>query len=430
MKRLAMATLAALCLWPGWVSAVPPHVWTDKDGQAFDGQLVRMEGTTAVFAVEGREVRVPLTELSVVDRAFIFRQFHAAPVPAATPVPSAAPGVPDAAATEAAANADAAFNAYNAAFLVKSGGKTFYRKSSTDPAPNRLWVQATTIQLAEDAYDRTHSGVNRQLVMDLVNSFLVQEGPKWGYDSWNDDIAWMSIACIRGYQITGSQAFLNAAASNWKMAYDRGWDAAFGGGIWEDNAPKDSKNALSNNPMVVAGCALYQITHDPIYLTRCRAIYAWARENLFDTATGQVNEGIAWKGKLSSDNVYNSGAFVNAANSMHNVTGEEGYYRDALLAADHVTGKQAVLSHGNRGENCWSDQFARGLIYFCRDNKPLWGRYHAWIMANARSSWASRRPDLNITWNDWLKPTPTDDCSSLECLGAAVLQQMVPMMDR
>ena len=427
MKLPGIVLLVVLGLLLAGAPAVTARTWTNTDGAEFEGELLRSEGTVAVIMVAGQEMRWPLAELSNADRVFVFRQRRATVAATPTPTPRATPAAPDEK-RAAAAEADAAFNAYNAAFLVRAGGRTFYRKNSTTQEPNRLWVQATTIQLAEDAYDRSRSGAHRQLVADLLTSFLAQEGVDWSYDSWNDDMAWMCIACVRGYQITYNPAFLNAAANNWKMAYDRGCDDTFGGGIWEDNKTKDSKNALSNNPMVVAGCALYQITHEASYLTRCRAIYDWAYANLVDPATGQVNEGIAHKGRLESDNVYNSGAFVNAANAMHNVTGEDRYHRDALLAADHVVRKWAVLAHHHRGENCWSDQFARGLAFFCRDNK-LWGRYRGWLLANAKSSWSFRRRDLNVTWNDWQKPTPEDECSSLECLGAVVLQQMIPLME-
>jgi hypothetical protein len=48
------------------------------------------------------------------------------------------------------------------------------------------------------------------------------------------------------------------------------------------------------------------------------------------------------------------------------------------------------------------------------------------MAANAAAAWNSRRPDLNLTWNAWASPTTTNDCSSLECLSAAVIQQVIP----
>ncbi len=418
-----MLAAFGLCLMgPGASAAV--RTWTNTLNRTWQGEFLRMDGPSAVFMVDGKEYSYPLAGMSADDKVLIF-QLRRPPPPASSPTPFPTPAaLNNTEQTAAQASADAAFDAYNAAFLLRKGGQTYYRKSTTSEDSNGTWVLATQIQLAEDAYDRTHTAKNRQLVTDLINTFLVKAGRDWSYTTWNDDIGWMMITCIRGYQITKDMNLLKIAENQWHMAYDRGWDDTFGGGIWEDNKPKFSKCALSNDPFVTTGCSLYQITHDASYLKRSKEIYAWVRANLVDHATGQVNEGIARTGLQASDNVYNAGAFIAAANSLYNVTGEEGYLRDAQLTADHVVRKQPILSHNARGENCWSDQFARGLGDFCRD-RNLWGRYRSWITANARSAWTYRRPDLNVTWNDWKSPTPTDDCSSFECLGAAVLQQVI-----
>jgi hypothetical protein len=49
-----------------------------------------------------------------------------------------------------------------------------------------------------------------------------------------------------------------------------------------------------------------------------------------------------------------------------------------------------------------------------------------WFTAQANAAWNKRRTDQNITWNSWTTQTPSDDCGSLECLSAAVIQQVVP----
>ena len=234
------------------------------------------------------------------------------------------------------------------------------------------------------------------------------------------------IGCIRGYQITGNPALLNSTVAAWNDVYNRGWDATFDGGIWEnmDNVPAGGKCSLSNWPMIIAGSAIYQSTHDPAILAKCRAIYAWGRAHLFDPATGRVYEQFGAKGRTGDDNVYNSGSFLSAANALHTITGERGYYDDAMLAADHVVNRQPILHHNARLENAWGDQFVRGLAAFCRDNN-LWSRYRPWFTANADAAWNARRPDKNVTWNDWRAPTATDDCTSFECLSMAVLFQVM-----
>jgi hypothetical protein len=159
-------------------------------------------------------------------------------------------------------------------------------------------------------------------------------------------------------------------------------------------------------------------------------IYAWVRNNIFNPTNGQIYEGISSNGAvIVSDNVYNSGAFINAANCLHNLTGATNYYVDALLAVNHVINNNAILSNTGRGDSTWEDQFARGLANFAQDNQ-LWGLYNSWMTANANAAWNSRRIDRNITWNSWTSPTATNDCYSLECLSAAVIQQVIPTITR
>lgn len=326
------------------------------------------------------------------------------------------------------ARAQAAFDAYNAAFLVRTNGQTYYKRSLNDSSYAGSWVQALEIQLAADAYERTKSIVHKQLVSELITTFLAKENYNWALDTWNDDIAWMTIACLRAYRITGNTALLNKAVSAWNMAYNRGWDSALGGGIWEEMNLRDAKCALSNDPMIIAGAALYEITGEPAYLAKCQQIYTWVRNSIFNPANGQVYEGVRSNGTvLVSDNVYNSGAFINAANCLYKITRDTNYFQDALLAAKHVMENNEILTHHGRGDSCWEDQLVRGLASFARDN-GLWGLYGSWLAANADAAWDARRRDLNITWNSWTSPTPADDCFSLECLSAAVIQQVLPAL--
>jgi len=319
-----------------------------------------------------------------------------------------------------------AFDAYNAAFLVRTNGQTYYKRSLTNNSYAGSWVQALEIQLAEDAYDRTKSVSDKQLVNNLATTFLAKENYDWALDTWNDDIAWMTIACVRGFQITGNSNLLNQATNAWNMAYNRGWDSALGGGIWEEMNLKDAKCALSNDPMIIAGAALYQITGQPAYLTKCQNIYAWVRSNIFNPTNGQVYEGVRSNGVLlASDNVYNNGAFINAANCLFKITGATNYFQDALLAAKHVIDNNAILSNNGRGDSCWEDQFSRGLANFARDNN-LWPIYSSWLGANTNAAWKCRRTDRNITWNEWTRNTLTDESFSLECLSAAVIHQVLP----
>ncbi len=321
--------------------------------------------------------------------------------------------------------AEAAFAGYNSAFLLRSGGQTFYHKTISNVKPTGTWGEATDINLAQDAYDRAQTATNKQLVVDLMASFLAQNNFDWANDTWNDDLAWMATTCIRGYQITGNTTYLTQGEYAWNTAYNRGWDSTFGGGVWENMATLASKCALSNDPFVTLGCTLYQITGDSTYLTKAKAMYAWVRANLLNTTTGQVNECIKSTGLSVSDNIYNSGSFVAAANALYNVTGTISYYNDAILAADHVVSKYPIVTTSRRSDSSEDDNYMRGLAYFCRDNN-LWSRYYPWMLNNAAAAWSVRRTDYNITWNNFTAQTATDDTTNMECQASTCLQLVIP----
>ena len=209
------------------------------------------------------------------------------------------------------ARADEAFNAYNSAFLINSGGQTYYKRSINDATATGTWVASIVIMVAEDAYERSGRAAHKTLVNNLCNTWLQNNPPPWTGNGWNDDIGWFSMALIRGYQITGTQNFLTQAKYGFDMAWARGWDTQFNdGGIWErqpDTVPpgeKISKEALSNNSLGKVACLIYQSTHDQWYLDRAIQIYDWVWHHIYNPTTGQVYSGI------EPNNVVNMNAAV------------------------------------------------------------------------------------------------------------------------
>lgn len=316
-------------------------------------------------------------------------------------------------------NADAAINAFNNAFLVNSGGQTFYRKSINDAGSDGTWTLALDIQGMEDAFERTGSDAHKTLVNNLCNSFLQINPTPWAWDGWNDDIAWMSLCLIRGYQMTGTDNLLTQARYGFDMACARGWDTQYnGGGIWEqqpDMTPAGqaiNKCALSNNPMGKLACMIYQSNHDSWYLDRAKQIYAWSRSHLFNPDNGQVYASIDRTNYVDQGTaVYNQGSFVDFANLLHQITGDVAYYNDAKKAVDYVKNNLTtggIISNNAGYLNTWADEFARGLGHFVRDNR-LWSTYYSWMLQNANAAWNNRRTDRNISWNGWAQQTPIDD---------------------
>jgi len=326
--------------------------------------------------------------------------------------------------------ADIAIGAYNAAFLVQSGGLTYYATDLTNRTPDYFWVQALDIQGLEDAYERTHSPQQQKLINSLLATFLTENPIPWTWDGWNDDIGWAALVLARGYQMTGNTNFLNAAEYGFNMAFARGWDTNFNGGaIWEQQG-QDGKAPLSNDSLAETACLIYQSTTNATYLAEAQQIYGWVRTNIFNPGTGLVYEEIDTNGSVNTDPaVYNQGTFVDLANSLYEITGQTVYYTDALSAVEYTRNNltdNAIFSNDASYLATWAAEFARGLGHFVRYNN-LWSTYYPWMQANANAAWDCRRTDLNIAWNAWTEPTPlTNSLTTSWCVSAVAMLQVTP----
>ncbi|MEO7716407.1 MAG: glycoside hydrolase family 76 protein [Capsulimonas sp.] len=327
--------------------------------------------------------------------------------------------MPQQAAAIGSGDADSSFNAFNNAFLVNSGGQTYYKAALNNANADGTWAASLDILVAEDAYERTGSAAHKTLVNNLCTTWLQKTPPPWDWDGWNDDIGWFSLALVRGYQQTGNANFLTQARYGFDMAWARGWDTQYnGGGIWEQQPEKTpagqaiNKEALSNDSLGKVACLIYQSNHDQWYLDRATQIYDWVWHHLYNPSNGQVYANVDRNGVVNTGTaVYNQGTFVDFANYMYQITGNVNYYNDAKRAIDYVKNNMTtngIISNNAGYLNTWADEFARGLGHFCRDNRQ-WGTYYPWMVQNADAIMNTRRTDLNITWNGWTQQTPNDN---------------------
>lgn len=318
-----------------------------------------------------------------------------------------------------ASNADAAYEGFLRAFLVQSGGQTYIVDGLNNRNRAYFWGQGFIITGLEDAYTKKPTAERKQLITDLLNSFLSKETYDWSWNTWQDDIAWATIAVVRGYQITGNSTYRTVAANNWNFAFNRGWDNALGGGIWE-NTDKYTKASLANNPMIIAGILLYEATGDVAYLNKCKQIYAWLKNSgIYNATTGVVNEAKVNDGSIQySDNAYNTGSFINAAAALYKHTGDSQYLNDAIRSADHVVNKFGVM-------NQEADACVRGIAKLARENN-LGSKYNPWLVRQCIASWNNRRTDYDITNNDWRNATPGGEQYAMQCISAVTVQAVAP----
>ncbi|BDI33547.1 hypothetical protein CCAX7_55980 [Capsulimonas corticalis] len=332
--------------------------------------------------------------------------------------------------------AAASYNAFNQNYLWQATGNTFYNSelNSIGADDTGGWGQALTIVIAEDNYEVTRTPAALALVSNLLNTFETSSGTDWSGDGWNDDLGWMVNAYLRGYKITGNTTYLNIAIQNWNTVYNRGWDNALGGGIYELMDTKGDKECLSNDNIAWEGVWLYEITGDSTYLTKAENIYAWVRTHLFNPtnsnnavgAPGSFSQGQhTADGSLENgDHAYNSGSFLIAANALYHITGNSMYYNDAVLDISHRMSVEPILSDGSEsGGAQYAYLFVKGLSDFATDNH-LWATYYPYLLANANQAW-QERCSLNVTWNQWTAPTtpnsPPSDAMEMSS-GAGIWQ--------
>ncbi len=344
--------------------------------------------------------------------------------------------------------ADAAFEAWLATYKrVDERGATFITESIDDRQWVWAWQQAFIHWSITDAYNRTRSPDHKRLIYDLQNTFLKQEGNTLTWQDWNDDIQWEVIALSKGYPITGNPLARETAISAWNAVMNRAWDDTFGGGIWQKMPVGNSKTVLSNCPQIIGGLELYKITGDNVYITKSETIYNWVRANLFmctpqqavgGLQLGQLIEGIAYlndaeengQTRLISNNVYNSGLFVQSACGLYEVTGNQQYLDDAILAANYMVNRQPIMDANNINNGYFgAEQLVRAVAKLgSLNNNKLWPTYWPWMRAQCAAAWAMRRTDRDITRNRWTSPTPSDiDLKALETHSAFLVQQLTPV---
>lgn len=319
--------------------------------------------------------------------------------------------------------ADASLKAWIAAYVVQTSTSAYFAGGPTSATTTEVggYGEALDIAVVEDAYERTHDPAQLLLLNKMIAQFELFTGESWAGDSWNDDIGWMTNVYTRAYQITGNPDYLKVAKDNWNAAYNKGWSSDLGGGIWENNANDGDKECLSNNEFVWEGVVLYNATGDITYLNKAEAIYAWVRSHIFNStntanavgAPGQLSQGERIDGSMesSNDNIYNSGTFLLAADSLYQQTGTQQYYDDAVLDITHVLKTWPIVSTSDSsGGSQWGYFFFKGLSQFAAHNN-LWATYYPWMLANANAAWAQRDSN-SLTWNDWTNPTTLTNSTS------------------
>ena len=329
-----------------------------------------------------------------------------------------------------AEDANLAFEAFHKTFYDEE--LNLYHSTSAKEGLGSIWTQAIFWDIAMDAYLRTDKPAYQKIMDDIY------QGAHGRYDGFNyentvewfiyDDIMWWVISLARGYEITGEEEYLKHSIAGFDHVWKGSYDPDEGGMFWDFK--HSGKNACINYPTVIAAMKLYEATGDDVYLSKAKDIYHWSRENLFQVTTGRVADNKIGDRRGYDDYTYNQGTLIGAAVAMYQMTGEQAYLEDAILAADYTKNVMSDEDGILPAEGDWNEQgvlkaiFARYLMQLVEvgDQK----QYEPWLRKNANLAWHNRDRNRDITFRDYRVACPTGHIQSFEASSAVGIMQVCP----
>jgi predicted alpha-1,6-mannanase (GH76 family) len=284
-----------------------------------------------------------------------------------------------------------------------------YGSDLSNMTTNHYWPQAHAMDVIVDSYKRTSD----QFYLDYYP--LWWEGaPKYNFSGreedpwWNvfvDDMEWMVLAQLRMFETTQDEMYFAKATQMYDDWIWPAWgpedEAPWYGGItWKTDVEK-TKNACSNGPAAIIAARIYGM-YDQIqnpgekakqeYLDEAVEIYAWLKENLYDSAAGKVYDNMNGQGQIDrAIYTYNQGTFIGAAHELYKITGEKQYLEDAIHASnyviDHMSDNDGVLANATAGDGgLFNGIFFRYFVKLVNDpdlDSATHEKFHAYITNSA-----------------------------------------------
>jgi hypothetical protein len=257
-------------------------------------------------------------------------------------------------------------------------------RSGGDSGYAYVWPEATMFRVLDDLVKidpATYSSTLRAFSDELFARYWkttglggYRSGVSGGATLFYDDNGHLVVSLAEAYNLTGDPVYLTRA----KQTYDfviSGEDTAGGGGIYFSVPDHSSKDAISTLQAVRGGLMLYQITGQSRYLTDATRLYAWAVSHI-----QQPNGLFKERFKLSTNasdgfTLINSAGIGLASNLLfHNTTGDAAYLREAQRIA--AASRSAYFNSGSgaiNDEGFWAFELVDALDdLYLTDHNPAW----------------------------------------------------------
>ena len=142
-----------------------------------------------------------------------------------------------------------------------------------------FWHEANIYQSLFDHY--AFSGAPKDQILQNNLDRLEKYNFHQESNSFMDDRAWLALAAIRAFDLTGNKVFVDHARFVHQVMLST-WNGKCGGGIaWSLKNPY--KNTITNGLFFQLSASLYRITKDTTFLTHTETVSNWmASKGLYD----------------------------------------------------------------------------------------------------------------------------------------------------
>lgn len=280
------------------------------------------------------------------------------------------------------------------------------------------WQDAEIFEIILDAYEATGNAEYKDMFEKLYLNFIYENGKDWTYNKFNDDIAWMVLACVRAHLLFGGQEYLTLAKTNYDKMYERAYLPECGLLRWlEGNVEGDMTNSCINGPAEVAACYLGKATGDDSYFEKAKNLYAKQRVRLYKQETGQVYDCVPCDGSkdvYAWASTYNQGTFLGASVMLYNRYKDEFYKEDALKTMDYTVQNlcdvNGIVNVCGNGEDHFDKPGFKGILMryvrrFILDMEQP--QYMEWMHKNVLRAFNNRN-SAGISWTAWWSKSTED----------------------
>ncbi|MBV9166859.1 MAG: hypothetical protein JO321_12330 [Solirubrobacterales bacterium] len=226
-----------------------------------------------------------------------------------------------------------------------------------------------------------------------------------GGDRYYDDNAWIGLALLQDYKMTGRSRSLRDAGAVYGFVYPGGWhtnptDPHPGGIFWLQQGigkglANHDRTCTSNAPNAEIAFQLTELLSDkaPPSVAGGAAIQDWVLGALYDEGSGLVYDKLMGDGRIDTTlRTYNQGAVIAANVMRYRTTGERSYVSQAEAVARAALGyfsESFYVSH----PCVFNAIYFRGLLqlYAVSDNTSLKSAIVLAMQTYAEDAWSNYR---------------------------------------